>query len=294
MRTNLGACCVFVSAVVACALGCQKPNAAATASPVAEVAPGAYPLESQRDAIARGYRLAPDKRFLIAFSVVGSVLKREARAETSAVFSGDAWHLTQGGAEVGTLSELPGYTEASALLVAWSEKLLKTHPLTGPAIIAAPEPLAVTDSLNLLEATQRSWNAGEHSLAALQKAAHALVSLSLQTFDDMEMADEIHGRALGLGALVKAAQADTSADDALLAKDVDYWAAGQAIAAKLPPGAARAFVLHDDDQLEALARQPVATEATRGLFLRRLSVRQEHAREESWIRDRLPAAAYSP
>ncbi len=282
-----------VAALSLLVLGCEKARPSVAANPTPQDGAPVTMLEAQRDALARAYRLTPDQRFLIGFSVVHAVLTGEPRTAVVADFSQGAWHLRRGTIEIGSLPELPTWGDAFALLVTWSASLLKSHPVGGPVGVESSEALGLDDALSALEAAQGSWSHGEHTTTVMQRAARALVSLALQTFDDMEMADEISGRAVALTAVVKALGGDSLAYEVLLAKDLGYWGAGRALAAGLPANAARAFVLHDDELLTRLAEQPGASEATRGLLLRRYEVRYERARERQWISEKLPTAAYS-
>jgi hypothetical protein len=283
----------LIVAVALLVLGCQKARPSIAPNPTPQDRAPVTMLEAQRDALARAFRLTPDRRFLDGFSVVHAVLTGEPREAVVADFSQGAWHLRRGSVEIGSLPELPSWGDAFALLVSWSASLLKSHPVGGPVAAGSSEPLGLDDALSALEAAQGSWSHGEHTATVMQSAARALVSLALQTFDDMEMGDEISGRALALTAIVKALGGDSLAYETLLAKDLGYWGAGRALAAGLPANTVRAFVLHDDELLTRLAEEPGASEATRGLLLRRYEVRYERALERQWIREKLPTAAYS-
>lgn len=287
---------VFVTTMMV-ALGCQQGQRSPTigsATREPNRAPAISSLASERDALSRAYRLKPDARFLIASSIVHAVLTGEPRTVSTSEFSDGKWHVRHGATEVGTLPELPGFADGSALLTRLSAALLKTHPLSGsPVATQAFEPLELNDALTTLEKLSRAWAGGERSIASVQQAANASVSVDLEAYDDMDMGDEIAGRALALVSILEAAGGDARSQKALLAKDLDYWGAGRTIATSLPPSAVRAFVLHDDDALSQLAKLPASSQATRVLFLRRLDVNYERDKEIQWIRAELPSAAYS-
>jgi hypothetical protein len=290
----------MAAVVVGCsclASACEKAHDPAAPAPglTPKAATGTPLIETQRDAMIRAYRLEPDRRFLVAFTTARAVLTGESRSPITPSFAQGAWHLMDRGVEIGSLPELPSYDDAFSLLVTSSAALLKTHPVTGPAGTEPPDLLGAGEALALLESTSAAWTRGERSPSLLQKAARGLVSLQLQTYDGLEMTDEIEGRAIALVALVKATGGDSAAYEAMLAKALGYWDPARAIVATMPASSvARAFVLHDDAVLEPLAAQPGASEATRGLFLRRLCIRSERALEQRWILDHLAASAYSP
>jgi hypothetical protein len=283
-------------ALVLFAIGCQ-PSDTSPANP-AQLSTHPVlvsPLERLHEQITQSYRLKPDRRFLIAFSVVHAVLTGEARTDTTAEFVHGVWRIGHNGTQVGELAELPTYVDALALLTQWSSNLLKGHPLKVASVAAAPWlPLSVDDAMNLLETTQQAWTQGERTNAAIAAAARALVSLQAQTFDEMRMADEIGGRALGLTAILKASGSATSSDEAALAEGLGYWGDARTLASPLDADdVARAFVLHDDDTLQQLAARASANEATRALLLRRLDARSDRTREDKWIHDELSESGYT-
>lgn len=125
--------------VTACAVASdgQAPSAEARSSAVAaaavDVVSGASPLE----AVAARYRLAPDRRALLAGADVARLLGGDGAA-LDASWNGGSWTLQRGGAEVGRLPELPSYED----LTAWLDDVASA--LRGDARSGATAPAAAS------------------------------------------------------------------------------------------------------------------------------------------------------
>jgi hypothetical protein len=246
-------------------LACDKlghrtgPGPAPVASVVAPKAMQALPLapRARRAAIANGYRLGPDRRFVRAAAHLASLLG--APAPGDAPFVG--------------LPELADFPLLYEKIMGYARTLpIAKLGVSGAAAVAPAEPLIFdADATRALATAQGAWAKGETTRPNLALTSRAVVSLLFQSVDSLGVADEVAARAIALMALSDLTQAGASdADRALLAEALGYRAAAVNLASSLPKASAlRAYVDVDDAALRPLARAANASQATRYLWLRR-------------------------
>ncbi|WNG18745.1 hypothetical protein F0U63_31715 [Cystobacter fuscus] len=190
-------------------------------------------------------------------------------------FHEGAWVLEVEGQQVGGLPEFPDFAEALSLLESRVHQLgtqrlkLKTRPLPSSA---SPLPMGRA-TLEALHELDTVWSQGEREPATLVGAARASVALALQLTDLTETADAVPARALALLALGRVtAPAALSEERALLAYALGYERTARQLAPALPAAsAARAFLLQEDDVLEALAERDAGAGLASHLWVRRLA-----------------------
>jgi tetratricopeptide (TPR) repeat protein len=239
-------------------------------------------LAETREEMAKTYRLAPDNRLLDAVAYLDARINGSPAAKVEARFADGQWHITYRGQDVGTLPEVPGFEDGDRMLSAWATRLLGAHPLSK----LSEEPSKDTpDSVGLLffdsavEVLRRSEglfaNAAQQG-TAIRLAAGAISSLVFQLVDTMQTADDLYARAWGLVVLEHALGARAPADRTLLAEALGYHASAREIAESLPENhSIRAYVLHDDDRLQAIASKPAAATGTHFLWVARLLERDK-------------------
>ena len=231
------------------------PVAAAAPAPASPVSPLlALPPDQMRDALHAAYRLQPDRRCLTAFAEVQAWLGGRDPLPVSATFAQDAWRIEIAGEGVGTLPELPDFDDCMKALEKWAAVVGKgkgaVHRGRG-APAPGPPRLNPVDLLADLRAAD-SHGADPRELP---RVSRDLVYLTLQSLDLLDVTDRLRAKAwafLAMSAVLGGA--DLRRETALLAYLLDYSESARRLAAALP-GAdpVRAFVLHDDRGLTALA-----------------------------------------
>src|SRR5258706_4086478 len=168
----------YVGAALAVALLVQRADLARPGRDVATPAVALRPLQGEPE---ESFRLAPDRRVLMAVEdlqrlATGSAARAEAR------FDGERWVVTCDGAGVGMLSELPSYPEILGLLEGWARQLRLDSLLAAPGISGDPAPLqAELDQLRALGAAQLAdlrWSVGERGATPFELGARAGVHLA--------------------------------------------------------------------------------------------------------------------
>ncbi|MCY1075748.1 hypothetical protein [Archangium lansingense] len=232
-------------------------------------------LPSFRAAYEESFRGKPDARFLRAISELERLLGGSASTSVNARFHEGRWVLQVEGKEVGGLPAFPDFADALSHLEARAHQLgvkrleLKEGPLPPSA---SPLPMG-RETLETLRELDEAWSRGRRSPATLVGAARATVALALQLSDLTETADAVPARALALLALGRATtSAALTEERALLAYVLGYERTARKLASALPSGgAARAFLLQEDDVLEALAERDAGAGVASHLWVRRLA-----------------------
>lgn len=200
------------------------------------------------------YRLAPDRRFLLALGEIDRLASEDSPQTTSVRFTSGHWAISYAGKPVAPLPELPSYADLKGLLDRfargyaagldqrwhqplsadqWKEIEKESHAFLAP------------DAFKTLRSVDSLWHAGHHSPRLLVPAARALVYLSLQQREDAGVGDALPGEALATLTLAQAAAHDPmTAEEALLAYSLGYTNAARALASKLPePDPVRTFLI---------------------------------------------------
>ncbi len=250
--------------------------------------------ESAREALAARYRLAPDRRALIAGADLDRWLGGDGTPVT-ATWNGVGWTLLQGAREVGRLPELPSYADLAGWLdgMATARRGSPGSSATAPSVTApsvtAPSP--ASPLLSTREAFALARDAGARLAtdkpAALGDGAHAMAALALQLHDSFGMNAGLKARALVLVTLARAEGALARADEVLVAAALGYRGAAAQLAEALPDGdAVRAFARRDDRRLVQMT-----SPGARRLALRRYVERRSGLEARSWVAKNLGAEA---
>src|SRR6266704_2655242 len=231
------------------------PAAALALAPASPPSPLlALPPEQMRDALHAAYRLQPDRRCLTAFAEVQAWLGGRDPLPVSATFAQDAWRIEIAGEGVGTLPELPDFDDCMKALEKWAAVVGKGK---GAAHGGRGAPAPGPPRLNPVDLLADLRAADSHGAdpRELPRVSRDLVYLTLQSLDLLDVTDRLRAKAWAFLAMSAAlGDADLRRETALLAYLLDYSESARRLAAALP-GAdpVRAFVLHDDRGLTALA-----------------------------------------
>src|SRR3989449_1775342 len=203
-----------------------------------------------RDALHAAYRLQPDRRCLTAFAEVQAWLGGRDPLAVSATFAQGAWRIEIAGEGVGTLPELPDSGDCMQALERWARVVGKGKRVGRGAPAPGPEGLDPVGLLADLRAADAKRDPRE-----LVRMSRDLVYLPLQSLDLLDMTDRLHAKAWAFLAMSAAlTDADLRRETALLSYLLDYSESARHLAAALPAAdPVRAFVLHDDRALAALA-----------------------------------------
>jgi len=183
------------------------------------VAPAGLPA-----AVRERYRLGPDRRLLQAVAEVHRLRTGKAAAPVKAELREGRWRILSGTDEVGTLSEIPDFEEATDLLARWAGRL--------PAAAAAP---GAGDASGLKRALQEADAAALVTALSSPGGSPAditsgLAWLSTLTVDRLDQADPLLASAWAWLALEPARDAGS---EALVARALGYEAAAARAGARL-------------------------------------------------------------
>ncbi|OJH38630.1 tetratricopeptide repeat protein [Cystobacter ferrugineus] len=157
-----------------------------------------------------------------------------------------------------------------------------------PAPASAPLPLGL-GTLQALHTLDQDWATGKRSALRVKEGARALAALSFQLVDLTETADRVPARALAHLALARVVTGEPLTEEQLLlAASLGHAREARELAQTLPAGAPlRLYFLHDDAQLEALARSEREPGLAHYLWVRRLPEvgTSERARRLSRLQD---------
>ena len=248
----------WAGAVVPQKLPAPAPVPAAAPAPASPASPLlALPPEQMREALHAEYRLQPDRRCLTAFAEVQAWFGGRDPLPVSATFAGSAWRIEIAGEAVGTLPELPDFGDCMTALEKWARVVGKgkgaAHGGRGASAPRTPR-LNPADLLADLRAADAKASHGADPLE-LARVSRDLVYLTLQSLDLLDVTDRLRAKAWAFLAMSAAlGGADLRRETALLAYLLDYSESARRLGAGLPSAdPVRAFVLHDDRALVALA-----------------------------------------
>ncbi len=218
------------------------------------------PPERLRAAVREAYRVAPDRRFVLAIGDVARILgdggapRAELRKEPES-----GWAVMAGGARVALLAEGAGFQPLWRAVVERAKALAQGVPAR-PGLEgrdAQCEPFLAPGAWAALEKAQADWTADTRDVRALGIAARCLVALSLQHLDAMEIGDALPARALAALAVYHVRSGENVLGElAAMAEAMGYRATARELAAQAPPGRAA-----QADRYLALLRAPRALES---------------------------------
>ncbi len=234
-------------------------------------------LEEVRRRFDDAYRVAPDRRFLLAVQDVDEILGREHSAIGTATFEGSGWSLAAGGSSV-HVTEYPDFGELYGFVRTSIAEGTRGATMPFTVLNSGADQAYPAYPLSALEAIDRRADSVD-----LVAAAYAYARLLLSHEDTLEVSDEVAARAVAVLAL-----AEDSAGEALvrprvlIAHRLGYEREAEEMAAALPPSdPVRLFAERDFEALEALASQANAPVDLSLLYARLLTIGEKR---EQFIR----------
>lgn len=181
------------------------------------------------------YRLRPDRRLLQAVAAVQRLRTGTAAEPVKAEFQAGRWRILAGRDEVGVLSEIPTFEEATELLGGWAVRtrpasLAMDRPGTAaPATVALEGAIRQVDAAALLDALSSLGGSpadAQRDEAKIRAIASGLAWLSTLTVDKLEQADGLLAEAWAWLALERVSSpARGGASEVLVARALGYEAA---------------------------------------------------------------------
>ncbi len=261
----------------------QRPGTTSASRPVPpslmEVPP-----QDMRKALVEGYRLKPDRRFLLAVGEIHSFLSGQKTQEAAVEFKDSGWEIRYANQVVGHVPELPDFPDFDDLLAGWTKRMNEQDPLRLSGNVSDQLPREISSPLEGFFAPEVTaglreidlqWRQGHHDAAFLSVATRGFVSLVLQGYDTAEIADRVAGRALALLTLTKnLTTARPAREECLLAEAMGYSTHAVDMAAKLAESdPARLYVLRDDHRLKDAAMAAGSSPESRYFWMVRLAAR---------------------
>ncbi|HEY0555632.1 MAG TPA: hypothetical protein VGG20_15355 [Thermoanaerobaculia bacterium] len=214
----------------------QKPRPVRhpQAEPLLAVAPAGLPV-----AVRDRYRPRPDRRLLLAVAEVQRLRKGTPPEPVQAEFQDGKWRLLSGQDEVGTLSEIPSFDEATDLLARWAARWPPPaaagsagHPeIAGDALDRA---VREVDAAALLTALSKLGADAQGDEARVRSTTAGLAWLSTLTVDPLDQADPLLAEAWAWLALERgSAMRGVAGDEVLIARALGYEGAAARAASKL-------------------------------------------------------------
>jgi hypothetical protein len=250
------------------------------------------PLDEARRRRPDVFRLRPDRRFLIALGELKLLMERGSPVRLHLEWKNDAWRIDSSGVLIGTVPEIANYADYRRVLSTSSTSLQAGSRRTADPAQSAGfgdvrsaidqfDARACVDALKKIDAAWPASGPPDPELAAL--AARAYLVLSIQSLDELEMADLFRARALALSALAEGlGRAPDPSDEALLACVLDYRPDAVRIAAALP--ANNDVRMYAESRTADLARAARAVRSDRRTrYLALLSLASRHERE-AWMK----------
>lgn len=232
---------------------------------------------SIQESLDAAYRLSPDERFLLAAGNIHAILTNEMPITVDAQWTDGQWTLIHGTDVIGTLPEIPSYTDWNSLLSDWTNSNLAKHPFTWAEptndydriaeLFLAPYCLSTLKEINVKWTTQ---NASKLDIVAAAKSA---IHLYWQTLDTLELSDPIAGQAIALAHIAENSGAtDFSDEKALLSYKLGYTRHAHEVASELELDSdVRAYILRDGPSLERISSRGLTTSRSRYLYAAYLS-----------------------
>lgn len=249
----------------------------------------AQPAE-MRMAMFEVYRLKPDQRFLMAVSDIHHILTGQPRETGQAQFDGTQWNIRYKNSLIGTVPELPDFSDFLSCLSSWSRQLAKQYPLSSSTpsdkdslLEAGIQDFFSRDEINVLRRIDSLW-LQKKSPYLLYSATRATVRLNLQSLDRLQIADIVPAHALALLALSKSLTTyDLKAEEALLSQSMGYSGFADKRASELAPDDPVRLFVTQDYKLGSLAAKQDAPVQVRYLWLIQVS---HHRDPELWEQTR--------
>jgi len=220
--------------------------------------------EASQDLESR-YRLQPDREFLQAIADVYQFLSGKTVQRAEAIFENGHWTVTCAGQNVGTLSEIPDFDELHKLLVNWTDRTAQSCKFqlkpskTENWSLKPLSKFAPVDLFASLRECDKQWQNGERTQEVMKQAADALVLLSYQQLDLMQVSDRLTSHTLSVMALSEVLCGQSSIrNQCLMADAMDDRTFAKALSLKLPEKDPLRLYLTDrtDDLKKLVAGNP--------------------------------------
>lgn len=246
------------------------------------------------EAVEDGYRTPPDRRFLMAVAWMDRLITGQPPGEVVASWDGEQWVVRYREETVGTLRNLPAFSDALTLLRTWAasrspngETLPERHPGDSREIDAIRAGLRAFDIANVSDAMRRLdalWRAGRQSAESAHLATEGLLSLVLQSYDRLELGDVIPAKALATMVWTEVATGRSHRyAEALLAAEMGYTRHADSAAAEMPRrDPVSLYVGRRNEELRGLAEVDDAAPFVRYLYTLRLSAGGDPVALQEW------------
>jgi hypothetical protein len=223
------------------------------------------------------YRLAPDRRFLLAISEVRKFFPSQKEQAVGTTFANGNWHITYGEEQLGTIPELADFADFMNVLSSWVRNLNSKSALKlastkdGEALEAESRHLTLTPTpVKMLMKADELW-AKQKDGALLAAAARATTYMAFENYDVLDLADPLESRALALIVLTKLlTHYPMDREESLLAYTMLYARHAEKVALMLPTRDPVRMFLNKTD-LSEMATSSSASEEVRFLRLMQLS-----------------------
>ncbi|MEP6995283.1 MAG: hypothetical protein ABI968_12225, partial [Acidobacteriota bacterium] len=249
------------------------------------------PLAEARGKLDDLYRLRPDRRFMAAVAATKRILRGGERASIQLSFNAGTWSIACDGQAVGNLPEFPSYADALTLLRAWATSLKPP----GQAASDAAAPSTIDGEIDqfsrphlaaALAAVDRGWNRSAPDARLAHSAGRALTLLMFQSFDSLELTNDIAGQALAALIIAETLGSErVDWEEALLGSMLGYSTEAREMGRRLGPrDPVRLYVEGNTAGLPALAEAHPKDAFLAYLAVRSLPVAGRLPQWESWVR----------
>ena len=237
------------------------------------------------------YRLAPDKRFLLGLQEIQSMFGAARFRFPKAVFHEGRWDVAIGNIPVGSLQELPSFSEGIQLLRRHVQQNLRRLKLKDKGHAWANELADIESRLNslhpmdlnaLLVELNQLWDQGARSAQTLKLAANALARLAYVSFDTIETADQVSAKALCFVVLAQVASGEPLLfEESLLAYRMGYGTHAENLSKQLPANHLwRLYLEKNDKALVKKLDDPSARSDAWYWLMQRLA-KEDH--KQAWL-----------
>ncbi len=281
---------ILIAVVLSGAVSCGRAESDKL-PPASRFAPEALLAVAPADlpaVVRQRYRLRPDRRLLAAVAAVHRLRTGAAAEPVAAELREGRWHILVGRDDVGALSELPSFEEATDLLARQASlppmAPAADHPVAEAAADVAKleralhevDAAALLDALSSLDGSAAD---AQRDAARIRSITSGLAWLSTLTVDHLDQADALLGEAWAWLVLERASGAARGpASEVLLARALGYEAAAlRASTALAADDPVRLYAMGDEARLSAVC---AARPADRPCHFLRLALLAERKQDD--------------